>query len=869
MNPNNDSLLGGIFKRVDQPQEIEEPVLEETAIIEDVFVDDGSLEGENDESLDLELEDDDLKLATSQLEDEVNNEQTSDSFITVDDILNSFNAPKVDDDAEINSVLKEAENNYLVNYESSYEESVPKKKNKDNDSEEIVLNDFNIEEAIEKEFLEIQNRKVETEEPKKTNDDDYSFVDGVLVSEAELEEESFKPVEEETISNVSLTEEDLSSNKEAELEEELNEETPVIEETLGSTVDKDSNAIEEIVDSNLADEALNLAEEEMNTVEETKASSDELQEKKEEESDLEVDLNSVNEEAGSEEVDAIEESSEEIENSDDEIVQEQEDIDEDLIEEAIEDQEDALKSIAKEESNPAFEGAFGAEVNSEDSDIEEPVDLNLEKEKLEDLADLETLDLIFEELSKEHEEEYNSDYKELDADEESTNPSDELKDDTNLIEETSSEEADTNEESDSLESEVQEASEEMQSFDDEINQEQEEVETVKETEASSDDLQENNEQVEPSLEELDTEKQDDSGLDNESLDSNEAEYSSSNLDEEFTLGGCDIEESLEEMANKDNDDISLFDDVPLSQKLSSFTDQYEASDNPYSRDVGYPVDKDDYAFEVAREHGDDSISSFLKELKENKEQDFSQQANDIVADLIDQCKTLCPDVKEEETELVEEENEPIMIDNDYIEAYKNRTLEEIYIPNPGLDALEEETVEDSSTIEEESNLEDTEETREEVEDNSNEDAYLNDLFADFTNNDYEVDEVNDKQKQEEAKRKEIYDSIVALYPYLSNGFIKGVYDLKQSFANDYKDGEKMVILHRLRFENINGLRQFVDVMINHGYLVNVDEKQMIVDTFKEHVNSDGKILTDIFEIANQAKLLTGDYEGYRIIEDEL
>ena len=323
------------------------------------------------------------------------------------------------------------------------------------------------------------------------------------------------------------------------------------------------------------------------------------------------------------------------------------------------------------------------------------------------------------------------------------------------------------------------------------------------------------------------------------------------------------------MANEDSDDISLFDDVPLSQKLSSFTDRYEASDNPYSRDVGYPIDKDDYAFEVAREHSDDSISSFLKELKENKEQDFSQQANDIVADLIDQCKTLCPDVKEEETELVEEENEPIMIDNDYIEAYKNRTLEEIYIPNPGLDALEEETVEDSSTIEEESSLEDTEETREEVEDNSNEDAYLNDLFADFTNNDYEVDEVNDKQKQEEAKRKEIYDSIVALYPYLSNGFIKGVYDLKQSFANDYKDGEKMVILHRLRFENINGLRQFVDVMINHGYLVNVDEKQMIVDTFKEHVNSDGKILTDIFEIANQAKLLTGDYEGYRIIEDEL
>ena len=55
-------------------------------------------------------------------------------------------------------------------------------------------------------------------------------------------------------------------------------------------------------------------------------------------------------------------------------------------------------------------------------------------------------------------------------------------------------------------------------------------------------------------------------------------------------------------------------------------------------------------------------------------------------------------------------------------------------------------------------------------------------------------------------------------------------------------------------------------MMSHEYFVNVDEKQMIVDTFKEHVNSDGKILTDIFEIANQAKLLTGEYDGYRIIE---
>ena len=60
----------------------------------------------------------------------------------------------------------------------------------------------------------------------------------------------------------------------------------------------------------------------------------------------------------------------------------------------------------------------------------------------------------------------------------------------------------------------------------------------------------------------------------------------------------------------------------------------------------------------------------------------------------------------------------------------------------------------------------------------------------------------------------------------------------------------------------------MEVILAHGYAVNVDEKQMIVDVFKSHVNTDGRILTDIFEIANQAKLLDGEYEGYKIIEND-
>ena len=44
----------------------------------------------------------------------------------------------------------------------------------------------------------------------------------------------------------------------------------------------------------------------------------------------------------------------------------------------------------------------------------------------------------------------------------------------------------------------------------------------------------------------------------------------------------------------------------------------------------------------------------------------------------------------------------------------------------------------------------------------------------------------------------------------------------------------------------------------------IDEKQMIVDTFKNYVNEDGLILNEIFSIANQAKLLQSDMDAAEI-----
>ena len=308
------------------------------------------------------------------------------------------------------------------------------------------------------------------------------------------------------------------------------------------------------------------------------------------------------------------------------------------------------------------------------------------------------------------------------------------------------------------------------------------------------------------------------------------------------------DENIDEEFSYDGDEISLLDDVPLSEKLSNYADHTDEEK------------EDDYLFDDIDVDEQGSISSFLSELKDDDQ--ISLLEDDVpgmrsLSELIESCNTLCPSEDKEDA--------PEIVENDYLEEYNNRSLEELYIPNPGLDILEQEEFDlgiDKSD-------EDSDEDEADFDLGSNKETdYVGDLFDEFTNNEYEVDDFKNKQQRINELNKKIYDSIVALYPYLSNGFIKGVYELKESFASDYKEGQKIIILHRLVFTDLEGLRQFVDVMMSHEYFVNVDEKQMIVDTFKEHVNSDGKILTDIFEIANQAKLLTGEYDGYRIIEED-
>ncbi len=138
-----------------------------------------------------------------------------------------------------------------------------------------------------------------------------------------------------------------------------------------------------------------------------------------------------------------------------------------------------------------------------------------------------------------------------------------------------------------------------------------------------------------------------------------------------------------------------------------------------------------------------------------------------------------------------------------------------------------------------------------------------------------IDDLKNKMSAEEQKKRaaeeayrQVYDKIHKSYPYLSNAFIRNVYDLKETIATEYPLGKNIIVLHRSVFRNVENLRQYVEIALKHDYMLNADEKKMIVDVFKPYVNTDGKIITSIFEVANQSALLDGEYEGYRVLFEE-
>ena len=221
--------------------------------------------------------------------------------------------------------------------------------------------------------------------------------------------------------------------------------------------------------------------------------------------------------------------------------------------------------------------------------------------------------------------------------------------------------------------------------------------------------------------------------------------------------------------------------------------------------------------------------------------------SDDTSDIISSTET----VKQEEgidsifNEIVENEDKPIIEETPVVE--------------------EQPVVEEAPVVEELKEIEiDEQQVKQDVQKQETQ-AYVSSLISDLRE---ELVKEEEYKKQEENKKNEIFERISKLYPYLPEGFIRSVYELKEGLSTEYPIGDRIIVLHRVSFNDVEDLRKFVEIGLNHEYTINADENKKIVDIFKEFVNSDGRILTNIYEIANQGYLLNGNYEGYNVIVNE-
>ena len=111
-------------------------------------------------------------------------------------------------------------------------------------------------------------------------------------------------------------------------------------------------------------------------------------------------------------------------------------------------------------------------------------------------------------------------------------------------------------------------------------------------------------------------------------------------------------------------------------------------------------------------------------------------------------------------------------------------------------------------------------------------------------------------------------TISKTYTNLSMDFIKDVLSYKEEIDRDYPVNFPIVLLHRISFEDVEDLRRFAEIMINNKFYINADESKGIIDIFMQVINTNGKIITVICDVANQAARVNGNYEGYKVIRAE-
>ena len=125
-----------------------------------------------------------------------------------------------------------------------------------------------------------------------------------------------------------------------------------------------------------------------------------------------------------------------------------------------------------------------------------------------------------------------------------------------------------------------------------------------------------------------------------------------------------------------------------------------------------------------------------------------------------------------------------------------------------------------------------------------------------------IDDDEGEEKVVEEISEEVKE-IATIYPYLSTEFIAEQFARNAAFNEQYPEDTLVIMSHKARFSHEEEKLQFVDIASQNGYEVKEVNSKEIIAT-KKLYTTDGAILSDIYNVANQVNYLNGTYEGYNI-----
>ena len=107
------------------------------------------------------------------------------------------------------------------------------------------------------------------------------------------------------------------------------------------------------------------------------------------------------------------------------------------------------------------------------------------------------------------------------------------------------------------------------------------------------------------------------------------------------------------------------------------------------------------------------------------------------------------------------------------------------------------------------------------------------------------------------------EEIAALYPYLSRDFIDAELNKNATYSEQFPTDTLVHVTYLIAFTDTEARDAFVDTVAEKGYDVCVSD-EMNVQVSRQFFTENGAILSDIYNVANQAACLGGRWLNFTV-----